>query len=1063
MSTLIPDHLLRIRSLWIAIVLVGVIATIFWTGSRYPRLEQKAETAGVVPVEGPMTFRSALAVDPDSALAVRVLRTSLNWAKENMQGMLFGLLFAAALLTVAAFLRRRHDPGAVGATLLGVVIGTPLGVCVNCAAPIARGMHAAGLRLETTLAAMVSSPTLNVVVLTMAFSLFPLYIVLVKLSVTLVFLLIAVPIIARLSRRGVALAEFAPAVKTASAPPLVASPKTGPLAGWPGAVWAVVRVFARNLTWIVGKTVPLMVLAGLIGALVVELVPWQLVVSFGAGITHSATLVLMGALAVFGLILPVPIAFDVVITSALMQAGLPVRYAVPLLFTLGSFSVYSFLILWRGVSRRAALWCAVVLAGLGVLTGVAAHQIQKWEHSRLQEIIYSELGRITTPATYVPPQPPPGYGLAEVVARRVRAPLSFAPATGLGVPGIAVESVADVSRSGTSTGGFVLRESKDSGLIVPPLFGDEDFLGPFQFSAGLAAGDVHGDGYVDVLVPVRGALMLFANRGDGRFVQQQVDVPALADRYLMNAALVDLDNDGWLDIVTAAWGGGLWWLRSQEGRFDGRELRSIDNRGANFTAAFGFADLDRDGDVDAVLGNWHTFTDIPPESARNWVLRNVDGTYRYEPLSNMTGETLTTLISDLDGDGWLDLVVGNDFNVSDLVYVGDGRGGLLDRSRAGEMFPITAHNTMSIDSADLDNDGQLEILIADIAPGDGAKSLGPGFRAATDACAEIAEGDHRARCQRLVRVPISFTGTSTAENAAQMRFTGQVQNCMRTQDDRDRLICIGQHLLSQATRVEGDPRRCAQLPARLPQIRDLCERSFPVPLEIARSTDANAIPQSQFFNVLLERDSSGAWVDGAKARGLDVTMWTWNAKFIDFDLDGWQDLYAATGFILAPEWESNLFFRNDGAGQFREATAEMGLVDFLATSSYVVADFDADGDPDIVTRPLLGPLRLFENRASADNARAATFEIRDFRGNRFGIGTVLTAHLADGALQVREIKASGGFQSFDPPEVRFGLGARKEIARLNIRWSTGEKTRLEGPFRAGVRYRITRGISQLRD
>jgi hypothetical protein len=157
-----------------------------------------------------------------------------------------------------------------------------------------------------------------------------------------------------------------------------------------------------------------------------------------------------------------------------------------------------------------------------------------------------------------------------------------------------------------------------------------------------------------------------------------------------------------------------------------------------------------------------------------------------------------------------------------------------------------------------------------------------------------------------------------------------------------------------------------------------------------------------------------------------------------------------------PGWESNLFFRNDRTGHFHEITEEAGLLDYLPTSSYVVADFDGDGDPDIVTRPVLGPLRFFENRASDINARAATFELRDFLGNRFGIGAMVTAYLPDGARQTREIKASGGFQSFDPPEARFGLGTQSAISRLDIRWSTGETSRLEGPFSAGSRYRIIR-------
>ena len=67
---------------------------------------------------------------------------------------------------------RGHRSGFVN-TLIGVAVGAPLGVCVNCSAPVAKGMHDGGARLETTLATMFSSPTLNIIVLTMLFSIFP--------------------------------------------------------------------------------------------------------------------------------------------------------------------------------------------------------------------------------------------------------------------------------------------------------------------------------------------------------------------------------------------------------------------------------------------------------------------------------------------------------------------------------------------------------------------------------------------------------------------------------------------------------------------------------------------------------------------------------------------------------------------------------------------------------------------------------------------------------------------------------------------------------------------------
>ena len=79
-----------------------------------------------------------------------------------------------------------------------VVVGAPLGVCVNCAAPIAKGLYSGGARAETTLSAMIASPTLNIVVLTMLLSILPLYLVVAKIGLSIAVILVAVPLICRL-------------------------------------------------------------------------------------------------------------------------------------------------------------------------------------------------------------------------------------------------------------------------------------------------------------------------------------------------------------------------------------------------------------------------------------------------------------------------------------------------------------------------------------------------------------------------------------------------------------------------------------------------------------------------------------------------------------------------------------------------------------------------------------------------------------------------------------------------------------------------------------------------
>src|SRR6059058_4989786 len=87
----------------------------------------------------------------------------------------------------------RRDPGHAR--------GTPLGVCVNCAAPIAQGMLKGGSRVETALATLFSSPTFNIIVLGIVVSIFPWYLAALKVLAGVIMVLLISPWLARLSER----------------------------------------------------------------------------------------------------------------------------------------------------------------------------------------------------------------------------------------------------------------------------------------------------------------------------------------------------------------------------------------------------------------------------------------------------------------------------------------------------------------------------------------------------------------------------------------------------------------------------------------------------------------------------------------------------------------------------------------------------------------------------------------------------------------------------------------------------------------------------------------------
>ena len=114
-----------------------------------------------------------------------------------------------------------------------------------------------------------------------------------------------------------------------------------------------------------------MVLAALLGALVIELLPQNALMAV-AHVT-LAGIVLVALIATF---LPVPMAFDVVIAYLAMTRGVPLPYVVTILCTLGIYSVYSLSVVGKTISWKAALAVYGAVASLGVLAGLATELLR---------------------------------------------------------------------------------------------------------------------------------------------------------------------------------------------------------------------------------------------------------------------------------------------------------------------------------------------------------------------------------------------------------------------------------------------------------------------------------------------------------------------------------------------------------------------------------------------------------------------------------------------------------------------------------------------------------------
>ena len=167
----------------------------------------------------------------------------------------------------------------------------------------------------------------------------------------------------------------------------------------------------------------------------------------------------------------------------------------------------------------------------------------------------------------------------------------------------------------------------------------------------------------------------------------------------------------------------------------------------------------------------------------------------------------------------------------------------------------------------------------------------------------------------------------------------------------------------------------------------------------------------------------------------------WSNGFIDYNNDGWKDLYSSNGDIDdmgQVSRQPDTLFENVDGKEFRDVSTQVGAdfshAGFQRGSAFV--DLNNDGFPDLVVTSLFERPRILMN--SADNGyHWLLVNTIGRRSNRDGIGAVMKLTTGSGRTLYNHVTTSGGFMSSSDKRVHFGLGSEKAIESLEIRWPSG--------------------------
>ena len=493
--------------------------------------------------------------------------------------------------------------------------------------------------------------------------------------------------------------------------------------------------------------------------------------------------------------------------------------------------------------------------------------------------------------------------------------------------------------------------------------------------SGVALLDYDNDGWLDIFLlngstiaalqgkesPLRA--MLLHNNHDGTFTDVTEKAGVANERWGFGVAVGDYDNDGWPDIYVANYGKNRLYGNNRDGTFtDVAEKAGVALGGWSTGPTWG--DYDHDGRLDLFVPGYVKFDqDNPPIAGQGRIPANF---CQFRGIAVMCGPR------GLPGE-------------HDHLFHNNGDGTFTDVSlKAGVSDPDGYYGLASV-FVDVDDDGWVDLLVANDST--------PNY---------LYHNRHDG----------TFEDASYASGFA-LSEDGREQASMG----------IG----------VGDYNRDGKV--------DLITTTF-----------------SDDYKTLYRNDGGGNFSDVTYQTGLGdptIPFLAWGTAFLDFDNDGLLDIFIANGHVYpgvdAQDWgttwaERPQLFRNSDGSKFKEVppATGSGLADVIPARGAAFGDLFNTGQIDVVINNIDSTPALLRNVVNNGNHWLTLRLIGGSRSPRDAIGAKVFV-TAGGVRQRADVFSGGSYGSSSDQRVHFGLGPATKVEKVEIQWPSGTKQELAAP------------------